>query len=111
MQAQHDSRSNEFLAYCNKVAYDLAEKGKAQGELHNLPSLGPWVSGPVFQVAGRVVIHASSTLDKIYDDLTVEGARHGLTGSGPKWSATAFVAALKEGKLTSEGIKVLMLLR
>ena len=62
-------------------------------------------------MAGRVVVQASSTLDKIYDDLTVEGARHGLTGFEPRWSAMAFVAALKEGRLTSEGIKALMLLR
>ena len=111
VQAQHDSRSTEFLAYCNKVAHDLADKGKAQGKLHSLPALGPWVSGPVFHVAGRVVVQANSTLDKIYDDLTLEGARHGLTGYEPRWSAMAFVAALKEGRITSEGIKALMLLR
>ena len=27
VQAQHDLKSNEFLAYCNKVAHDLADKG------------------------------------------------------------------------------------
>ena len=111
MEAQHDSGAKTFLVHCNLLADEAATESLLKAQPHDFFLPQEYVDGPVFHVNGKVVVNLSAIIDQIYDDMLQQKVNHGLEGWDGRWTPHDQVSALKNGSLSTEILRRLMLLR